>query len=286
VDRDYQQYQYGDSEKLRIRVETHRLCSDQPDRLRDGVIAQLALMPGLKVLDVGCGPGGYHESIWNAGAQVVGVDASFGMVREARANAVDGERGVHVAQADAQALPFRDGAFDRVLAAHMLYHVPDRAGALREMRRVLRIGGRAVLATNGVTMLARLDALHQEAATSLGYTPTSGDGSRFTLNDLELVQAVFPAAERHVLDNALVFHDPEPALRYYASGIVDRIRSRPVDGSHRAQLLAHVRAGLEAIIKNEGEFRDPKPTGYFVANVTTSRVARQADLPPSGKTPA
>jgi hypothetical protein len=72
-----------------------------------------------------------------------------------------------------------------------------------------------------------------------------------------------------VLDNSLVFHDPEPALRYYASGIVDRIRGRPPDGSHRARLLPVVRAGLEAIIKSEGAFRDPKPTGYFVANIPT-----------------
>ena len=96
----------------------------------------------------------------------------------------------------------------------------------------------------------------------------AADGGRFTLDDLALVQAVFPSAERYVLDNALVFHDPEPAVRYYASGAVDRIVDRPADGSHRERLVQLVRRGIEAIIEREGVFRDPKPTGCFVAEVT------------------
>lgn len=87
------------------------------------------------------------------------------------------------------------------------------------------------------------------------------------MDDLALVRAVFPATERYVLDNALVFHDPEPALRYYASGAVDRISERPSDGSHRARLLQLVRRGIEAIIDREGVLRDSKPTGCFVAEV-------------------
>ena len=268
VDATYLRYQYSDSEKLRVRADTHRLYSERPERLREEIVAHLALIPGLVLLDVGCGPGGYHDAVRSVGAHVVGVDASGGMVGEARARAVSGQYRVQVAQADAQTLPFGHRAFDRVLAAHMLYHVEDRETALREMRRVLRAGGRVVLATNGAPFLARLDRLHREAANSLGYATTTGDGARFTLNDLELVRRVFPSAERHVLDNSLVFHDPEPALQYYASGMIDRIRDRPENGSHRAHLLPLVRAGIEAIIAREGVFRDPKPAGCFVAVVT------------------
>lgn len=156
-------YQYSDSEKLRIRADTHRLYSERPDRLRQEVLTHLALRPGLEVLDVGCGPGGYHAAIRVSGANVIGIDQSAGMVREARARAGgDGQRG-YVAQADAQALPFGDLTFDRGLAAHMLYHVPDRVAALRELRRVVRGGGRVVLATNAAVYL---DRLHQAAATA------------------------------------------------------------------------------------------------------------------------
>src|SRR5258708_25935304 len=114
-------YQYSNSEKLRIRADTHRVYSERPDRLRDEVLAHLALTPGLVVLDVGCGPGGYHASIRCAGASVVGVDQSAAMVREASGGHLGS-----LAQPDAQALPFGDTRFDRLLAAHMLYHFPDR----------------------------------------------------------------------------------------------------------------------------------------------------------------
>lgn len=57
------------------------------------------------------------------------------------------------------------------------------------------------------------------------------------------------------------------AVRYYASGSVDRIVERFPDGSHRARLLQLVRRGIEAIIDREGVFRDSKPTGCFVAEV-------------------
>jgi ubiquinone/menaquinone biosynthesis C-methylase UbiE len=268
VDATYLHYQYGDSEKLRIRSDTHRLYSARPDRLRERILSELTLAPGLLVLDVGCGPGGYHEPISRTGARVVGVDTSAGMVREARSGAVAYLRPVAVAQADAQALPFRSRVFDRVLSAHILYHVPDRVAALVEMRRVLAAGGRVVIATNGASFLARLDQLHQAAATSLGYVPTTGDGNRFTLDDLSLVRTVFPSAERHVQDNSLRFHHAEPVLRYYASGVVDRIQDRPTDGSHRARLLPLVQDGVEAILRREGVFDDPKPAGWFTANVT------------------
>jgi ubiquinone/menaquinone biosynthesis C-methylase UbiE len=267
------QAQYSTSNNLRIRADTHRLYSEHSDPLREEVVGHLALEPDLAVLDLGCGPGGYHPAISSAGATVVGIDRSHGMLREARARAVSDGYQVGVAQADAQALPFADGLFDRVLAAHMLYHVPDREQALREMRRVLRTGGRVVLVTNGARFLGRLEQLHLDAAASLGYTPTAGDASRFTLEDLELVRSVFPSAERYVLDNALLFQDAEPALRYYASGLVERIRDRPVDGSHRERLLPLVRAGIEAIIASEGSFRDPKPTGCFVAHISCDTCA-------------
>ena len=120
----------------------------------------------------------------------------------------------------------------------MLYHVPHRLAALHELRRVVRSGGRVVLATNGSNYLACLAGLHREAALALGYTPSDGDSNRFTLDDLKLVQHVFPSAERYVLSNALVFRESEPIVRYHASGMVDRLAGGPSDASHRPRLIA------------------------------------------------
>ena len=60
---------------------------------------------------------------------------------------------------DAQTLPFASNSFDVALAMHMLYHVPDRAQALAEMRRVVRPGGVVLALTNSEAHFLELDEL-------------------------------------------------------------------------------------------------------------------------------
>ncbi|HEV2122544.1 MAG TPA: class I SAM-dependent methyltransferase, partial [Chloroflexota bacterium] len=168
-------------------------------------------------------------------------------------------------QADAEYLPMGESTCDRVLAAHMLYHVPDQVLALREMRRVLRPGARVILTTMTAEE-SRLHAIHCQAAQQLGYTPTPGPAARFSLDDLPLVRSVFPSAERHVLEDAFRFPMPEAALQYYLSGPVDRIEEWR-DEHHRARLLPLVHEKIESIIRQEGVFRDPKSAGCFVAEI-------------------
>jgi ubiquinone/menaquinone biosynthesis C-methylase UbiE len=89
------------------------------------------------ILDIGCGNGTYLAELARRGfaGRTLGVDLSFGMLAAARARLSGAERPAALANADAVALPFRDGLADLVLAPHMLYHVPDPAAALRVCRR-------------------------------------------------------------------------------------------------------------------------------------------------------
>lgn len=262
----YLAYQYGDAAKLRVRYETHRRYSVVPDNFRGWVIEHCAVRADTRVLDVGCGPGTYHTPLIALGARVVGCDASPGMVREALANSRANRYPVGLAQASAEALPFRDASFERVMANHVLYHVPDIPLALREIRRVLQPGGRAVLATNDAGS-GRLFELHERAARDCGFAATPIASARFTLDDLPLVRTVFPNATVLHLENALAFPDADPALRYYASYQVDEIAERAGDGSHREPLLTRMRELIDEVVATEGEFRVPKVAGCFVADV-------------------
>lgn len=88
---------------------------------------------GLRLLDVGCGTGGFLAAAGDAGARALGVDA----VREAAVIAGRRVEGARVTQAAAEALPFADEAFDVVRCYSTLEHVADPGRTLGEMVRVL-----------------------------------------------------------------------------------------------------------------------------------------------------
>jgi SAM-dependent methyltransferase len=155
---------------------------------------------------------------------------------------------------------------DRVLCAGVLYHVADRGQALNEIRRVLRRDGRAVISTNGAYAMRRIYELHADAARELGYEPLPIAAGHFTMDDLALVQQVFPVVERHVLHGSLVFPTAEPALRFYATNRIDAVYERPRNGSHRASLVEAMRGRIEAVIKREGTFVVPKSVGWFTCS--------------------
>lgn len=105
--------------------------------------ATLSLLPdvsGMDVLDAGCGPGAYAESLVRRGARVVAVDASAKMLELARARAGEAVE-FHLADLEG-GLPFlRDSFFDVVLAPLVLDYVADWVPLFRRFHQVLKAGG-------------------------------------------------------------------------------------------------------------------------------------------------
>lgn len=109
--------------------------------------------PGDRVLDLGCGAGRHAFEVYRRGAHVVAADLDLGELTPVSAMfaamRAEGEAGPPAAAAavtaDATNLPFPDGAFDRVLAAEILEHVPRDWRAMAEIARVLRPGGIAAV---------------------------------------------------------------------------------------------------------------------------------------------
>jgi ubiquinone/menaquinone biosynthesis C-methylase UbiE len=114
---------------------------------RQRVIGLARVAPGEAILDVGCGTGTLAivaKRLAGPNGSVHGVDASPEMIARARMKAKRAGIEVEFATAVAETLPFQDARFDVVLTSMVIHHLPrdERQRCFREMRRVLKPGGR------------------------------------------------------------------------------------------------------------------------------------------------
>lgn len=119
------------------------------------IVGSLELAPGSRVLDAGCGGGGMTRLLAEAvgpGGRVVGLDANHELLEFGRA-AVSGtalaER-IKFQEGDVLSLPFEDGSFDLVWCSRVVHGLTDQLAGVRELRRVVRPGGRVVIREGGL----------------------------------------------------------------------------------------------------------------------------------------
>jgi demethylmenaquinone methyltransferase/2-methoxy-6-polyprenyl-1,4-benzoquinol methylase len=121
--------------------------------------------PGDRVLDLAAGTGTSALSFTATGADCVACDFSLGMLRAGQSQragrAPRGTGRLAPIAGDALRLPFRDEAFDAVTISFGLRNVADPGGALAEMRRVTRPGGRLVVCEFSTITIAPVDKLYR-----------------------------------------------------------------------------------------------------------------------------
>jgi ubiquinone/menaquinone biosynthesis C-methylase UbiE len=252
---------YRVPDRLERRIALHRRFSANATGWLPWVFDRLELPPGARVLDAGCGNG----DLWRVNLQRLDpttrltlADLSEGMLDAACAAL--GSRALYV-EADLQSLPFADGAFDVVLANHVLYHVPDLPRALDEVARVLAPGGRFYATTVGERHLAELRDLVGDRA------PWSRNHERFGLgNGAARLAPWFGQVELHEYPDTFLVTETEPVIDYLLSTTTAR--------SLTARDVAEIRAAIDDGIARDGVFVLAKHVGLFAARAREEAAAR------------
>lgn len=185
------------------------------------LIRTAALKPGERVLDIGCGTGivtRLAAEQAGPGTRVAGLDPNPGMLAIAR-RTIPAAISAEWYEAGAEAMPFSDDEFDVALSQMSLQFVPDKAAALREVRRVLASGGRLVLNVPGPT--APLFDIFADAMGRHIAPETAGFVRQvFSLHDVDEVRGMldgagFDEVEVEASENDLVLPGPREFLWQY-----------------------------------------------------------------------
>lgn len=245
--------QYATPEHLNRRISIHEKYSVNRQGFGPWIFSHYEFCPGQRILELGCGTG----EMWRgqadrlpAGCALLLTDFSGGMVAAARQTL--GERAnIAYQQMDIQAIPAADGAFDRVIANMMLYHVPDLEQALAEVKRVLKQDGVFYCATYGENGIG---AFFSRTLADFGLDDRTN--RRFTLqNGADTLKRFFGSVERLDYPDALAVTQIDDLVDYLYSltGMAS------LDPAQRPAIREALAARME-----QGVLTVPKEYGLFI----------------------
>lgn len=200
------------------------------DKLEHAIVCQLLPVSGQRILDVGCGYGRLASCYLERFKQVVMLDGSITLLRQAQETI--GEKATYIA-ADANRLPFRPDSFDCVLMIRVFHHISDSQVILSEIQRIVSHGGNFIFNYCNKLSLRQLWrwALRLKRENPLTLEPT-GIGTRLISHH--------PAQVEQLLKQRGFSN-----MKYLGAGILDKLP----DDSERLSSLAKALAPLFGALK-------------------------------------
>ena len=213
------------------------------------------IKPRQRVLDVACGTGvlarTLRERVGNTGS-VVGLDLNEGMLNVARSRNSD----IEWKQSLAEALPFDTGSFDAVVSQFGLMFFENRISAIHEMIRVLRPGGKLVVAvwdtldnTPGYAAMVKL------LGRLFGDEAAKGLRTPYNLGDVNKLQALFQhSLLQNITVDTLEGHARFPSLEAWMyTDIKGWVLADLIDDEKYALLLKEAPTELAAYVMDDGQ---------------------------------
>jgi ubiquinone/menaquinone biosynthesis C-methylase UbiE len=261
-DKDYLcNHQYKDARNLNARIRLHDEFSTNKYGWFRWVFDQYDKPYHARVLELGCGTG----DLWLEnndripdGWQITVSDFSAGMLDQAQKRLSGQGQTFNFALIDAQFIPYQDDYFDVVIANHFIYHVPHRAKAISEMRRVLKQNGRLYTTTIGMNhmkelpdLVARFDPENVKFMSNkeIPFTLENGSGQ---------LEKYFSDVKMKRYADSLFVTDANILVDYALSGM-----RLGLNNDRRDELAHFIEQEMSA---NDGVFVIQKDSGIFVAS--------------------
>lgn len=212
--------QYQDASNISARIHLHSLYSQNRQGWFPWIYEQLGLAPGMDVLEFGCGDG----ELWKENlrriperVQITLTDLSEGMLRDARREIGTEDARFRFQALDCHRLPYKDASFDVVTANHVLFYCENIEQVCREVRRVLKPGGRFVCSTYGSDHMREVSQLVQEFDERIVLAAEHLYERFGRENGEEILKCAFGEISWRQYEDRLLVREPEPLIAYVLS---------------------------------------------------------------------
>jgi len=185
--------------------------------LNQWILKKLELQMGDKVLDEGCGNGNQIIAYSKFTGNIVGIDLSESLLKAARERVerLAPNKGIILIRANGEKIPYRENTFDVVTCNFTIYYMDERK-AMAEIKRVLKLGGRFLIASSPDDNASEMLDMHNRVTPYIPpqYQPGSSDLRKVVI---PLANKLFHNLNIELFTNPIVFPSVETFMEYYQS---------------------------------------------------------------------
>lgn len=267
---------FTDTSKLDAKQLVHDRFRTNPRALHDHLIGALDLRGTEELLDLGCGNGEILARIrpYLAAGHLTAFDIAPAALEAARQRLHGVATPCEFVEGTADDLSvFANDSFDRVMAVYMAHYVTDLDACFAEVRRVLRPGGRFVLATDRTDSMVEMWNVHFAALRDMNAPEmlfrATPKGRISLSNGTGQLTPYFASVERVDWQDQLQFGKADAFMAFYRGCNYCCAGSKPGQGllpAFFAELEERVHARVQAAIETTGYFALTKYTGHFICS--------------------
>lgn len=212
--------QYQNASNISARINLHRLYSRNPQGWFPWIYEKCRIQSGMNILELGCGDG----TLWKENLKLLPEqihitlsDLSEGMLRDTRRTLGAEDPRFTFTAFDCHQIPFGDDTFDLVIANHVLFYCRDIPQVCREVKRVLKSGGRFLCSTYGSNHMKEISRIVQEFDERI---VLAGENlyERFgEENGRDILAPWFSSIRWETYEDSLLIPEEEPLISYILS---------------------------------------------------------------------